>query len=78
MNEKTIIVAGVVVVGVYLFFKDEISAGLDKVNPASPDNVIYDGVNTIPDVLDDGMINDSATVGTAIADFVDWVSGAFN
>lgn len=41
---------------------------IDKVNPASPDNIVYTGVNNIGDQLDDGEDNNSFSLGSWIYD----------
>lgn len=36
----------------------------DKVNPTSDENIFYQGISAIVDTVDDGMNNDSNTLGT--------------
>ena len=42
------------------------------VNPADRDNLFYRGVNAVGDVLDDGGLNDSFSLGSSI---YDWMHG---
>lgn len=67
--------AGVVVLGVWAgrsaaaAAKDTAGGIGEAINPTSPDNIFYKGVNAILDIFDDGQDNDSGTLGTKIYDW---------
>ena len=76
LNTKAAAVgAGVLVAGglLYLFAgkaKEEVKAAAkgvgEAVDPTSNENIFYRFANKIVDALDDGNMNDSNTVGTAV------------
>jgi hypothetical protein len=55
----------------YWFTKREAVKAAEAVNPVSTDNVIYKGISSVTDVLDDGASNESSSFGS-------WLFGVFN
>lgn len=66
LDNKILTLAVVAGVGLYLL-RGQLKTAAKAVNPVSRDNIFYEGVNAIGDVLDDGNSdNDSFSFGSAI------------
>ncbi len=64
---KSILAVGVVGFITYKVLKKDVQAGAeavgDAVDPTSRDNLIYQGVNAVGDIADDGGDNDTFSLG---------------
>ncbi|MFC6631657.1 hypothetical protein [Microbulbifer taiwanensis] len=56
------VLTGAAIVGGYLLYRNAAAIG-DKVNPTSTNNIVYQGVNAVGDILNDGGDNDNFSLG---------------
>ncbi|NIB44754.1 hypothetical protein HBA55_34560 [Pseudomaricurvus alkylphenolicus] len=55
--------------------RDAVVESGDILNPVSPNNLANQGVNAVVDIVDDGINNDSNTLGTVVHEVVENVDG---
>lgn len=62
--------AAVGLIGIYTINRASAAAGAvgDAVNPVNPENIFAQGINALGDSLDDGVRNDSFSLGTWLYD----------
>ncbi|NIB44731.1 hypothetical protein HBA55_34445 [Pseudomaricurvus alkylphenolicus] len=55
--------------------KETLDHAGDILDPTAPTNAVYQGTSQVVDILDDGVDNDSNTVGTAVHTLVENIDG---
>ena len=72
LSNTQIILGAAAAAAVFAFMGNEAAkAALNEVNPTNPDNIFYDGVNAIGDILNDGEQDQDFNLGA-------WLFDVFN